>query len=54
MDKKELKFYEAPMANVVELKLQGMLCTSDFIPGEGESGGTTEPTPGVPEGGYDD
>jgi len=28
MDKKELKFYEAPACKVVELKLQGMLCGS--------------------------
>ncbi len=29
MDKKELKFYEAPACDVVELKLQGFLCASD-------------------------
>ena len=29
MDKKELKFYEAPAAEVVELKLEGFLCASD-------------------------
>jgi len=28
MDKKELKFYDAPACEVVELKLQGMLCGS--------------------------
>ena len=28
MDKKELKFYEAPASEVVELKLQGVLCGS--------------------------
>jgi hypothetical protein len=28
MDKKELKFYDAPACEVVELKLQGMLCAS--------------------------
>jgi len=28
MDKKELKFYEAPAMDVVELKLQGVLCAS--------------------------
>ena len=28
MDKKELKFYEAPACEVVELDLQGMLCAS--------------------------
>lgn len=28
MEKKELKFYETPMAEVVGLKLQGMLCGS--------------------------
>jgi len=34
MDKKELKFYDAPACEVVELKLQGMLC---------ESGGSGNP-----------
>lgn len=29
MDKKELKFYEAPAAEVVEVMLEGFLCTSD-------------------------
>lgn len=28
MDKKELKFYEAPATEVVELKLEGFLCAS--------------------------
>ena len=28
MDKKELKFYAAPACEVVELKLQSMLCGS--------------------------
>ena len=28
MDKKELKFYEAPACEVVELKMQGVLCGS--------------------------
>jgi len=28
MDKKELKFYDAPACEVVELKYQGMLCAS--------------------------
>ena len=28
MDKKELKFYEVPACEVVELKLQGVLCGS--------------------------
>jgi len=39
MDKKELKFYEAPACDVVELKLQGMLCGSK---GDGGEGGGTE------------
>ena len=30
MDKKELKFYEAPAFDVVELKMSGVLCASDF------------------------
>jgi len=35
MDKKELKFYEAPACDVVELKLQGVLCASNpTSPGE--------------------
>ena len=28
MDKKELKLYEAPTSEVMEVKLQGILCTS--------------------------
>ena len=28
MEKKELKFYEAPMAEAVELKMVGFLCNS--------------------------
>ena len=28
MDKKELKFYESPACEAVELKLEGMLCAS--------------------------
>ena len=41
MDKKELKFYEAPAMDVVELKLQGMLCESN-PGGDGQPGGGTE------------
>ena len=37
MDKKELKFYEAPACEVVELKLQGFLCNS-----AGTSGGSDD------------
>ena len=37
MDKKELKFYEAPACEVVMLKLQGMLCES-----AGTSGGSDD------------
>ena len=33
MDKKELKFYEAPAAEVVDLELQGMLCVSGEVEG---------------------
>ena len=35
MDKKELKFYEAPTCEVVELKMQGVLCgsTESDVPG---------------------
>ena len=28
MDKKELKFYEAPACDIVELKMAGVLCAS--------------------------
>ena len=45
MDKKELKFYEAPACEVVELKMQGMLCVSDVVPGDGESGGSSGDDP---------
>ena len=37
MDKKELKFYEASACEVVELKLQGVLCDS-----AGTSGGSDD------------
>ena len=30
MDKKVLKFYEAPSQEVVELKLEGFLCASNI------------------------
>ena len=33
MDKKELKLYEAPACEVVELELQGMLCISGEVEG---------------------
>ena len=48
MDKKELKFYEAPACEVVGLKLQGMLCVSgsEIDPGAGESGGESGDDPG--------
>ena len=29
MDKKELKFYEAPAQDIIDLELEGFLCTSD-------------------------
>ena len=43
MDKKELKFYEAPACEVVELNLQGILCASgdndpENVEGEGMGG----------------
>ncbi len=34
MDKKELKFYDAPAMDVVVLKLQGVLCASVEDPEE--------------------
>ena len=33
MNKKELKFYEAPAFEVVEVKMQGMLCVSGEMEG---------------------
>ena len=33
MDKKELKIYEAPAAEVVELEVEGFLCASGDIEG---------------------
>lgn len=33
MDKKELKFYEAPAYEEVEMELQGVLCASGDIQG---------------------
>ncbi len=38
MNKKEMKFYEAPAMDVVEVKLSGVLCASgqgDDLPGGG-------------------
>ena len=36
MDKKELKFYEAPACEVMEMELEGVLCASgDGLPGGG-------------------
>ena len=36
MDKKELKFYVAPAMDVVEVKVMGMLCSSQPTPGDDE------------------
>ena len=33
MDKKELKFYEAPAYEEVEMELQGVLCASGDVEG---------------------
>ena len=33
MNKKELKFYEAPACEVMELELQGILCGSTNVEG---------------------
>ena len=41
MDKKELKFYEAPACDVVELKLQGVLCGSGDVEGVEDPGDIT-------------
>ena len=36
MEKRELKFYETPAVEVVEMKMEGILCVSvDFEDGEG-------------------
>lgn len=46
MDKKELKFYEAPATEVVELKLEGFLCASnvDGVDNPGDiTGGNEDP-----------
>lgn len=34
MNKKDLKFYEAPMAEVVELSVMGIICTSTGVEDE--------------------
>ena len=39
MDKKELKWYEAPACEVVELNVQGFLCSS-----AGKTGGSDDIT----------
>lgn len=41
MDKKELKFYEAPAAEVVELSLEGFLCASGDVEGVDNPGDIT-------------
>jgi hypothetical protein len=41
MNKKELKFYEAPACDVVELKLQGVLCGSGDVEGVENPGDIT-------------
>ena len=48
MDKKELKFYEAPACEVVELKMKAVVLVgiSDVDPGDGESGGESGDDPG--------
>jgi len=33
MDKKDLKFYEAPTSEAVELKVEGYLCSASKIDG---------------------
>ena len=47
MDKKELKFYEAPACEVVELKMKRMVLVgiSDVNPSDGESGGSSGDDP---------
>ena len=35
MEKKDLKFYEAPAFEVVELEVESMLCASPEVPGGG-------------------
>ena len=43
MEKKNLKWYEAPQMEVVEMEMQGMLCLSTGLAeGECESGGEIE------------
>ena len=47
MVKKEMKFYEAPACEVVELKMKRMVLVgiSDVDPGDGESGGESGDDP---------
>ena len=37
MEKKDLKFYEAPAFEVVELEIESMLCASPEVPAGGGS-----------------
>ena len=43
MEKKNLKWYDAPQVEVVEMEMEGMLCLSTgFAEGEGGGGGEIE------------
>jgi len=53
MDKKELKFYEAPASEVVELKLQGMLCASGDEPEPTDGGSEEIPSDKIQPGFFD-
>ena len=48
MVKKEMKFYEAPACEVVELKMKAVVLVgiSDVNPGDNESGGESGDDPG--------
>ena len=42
MEKKNLKWYDAPQVEVVEMELQGMLCVSTNAEGVGDGNDNTE------------
>ena len=45
MEKKELKMYEAPAAEIVEVEAQGVICASDADDGTNADGiGSDSPT----------
>ena len=53
MDKKELKFYDAPACEVVELKIQGVLCASGDEPEPTDGGSDPIPEDKIQPGFFD-